>query len=250
MADCIGIGIDPYSGKMKEEKMSERFVTEPSGESKEFIRQHLPGEELYSSFMEKMTVLQAFLYETNEKFNLTALGPETFWSKHVADSLSLVKAIPEIASLPYKLLDLGCGAGFPSLVLAAAFPALQITSVDSTGKKIAYVNDAAGKLGLKNLLGVHARGNELARKEPYAKAYDIVTARAVSDVETLLKEGSGFLKGEGRGVLAIYRTSSQLEGEKDFLNRNRKVNWTSTELFSLPEEAGMRQFLLVRKKGK
>ena len=229
--------------------MSERFITEPSVECKEFIRQSFPGEEFYSAFMENMTVLQSFLYETNEKFNLTALGPEAFWSKHVADSLSLIKALPEIAVEPYKLLDLGCGAGFPSLVLAAAFPALQVTSVDSTGKKIAYVNEAAGKLGLKNLLGIHARGNELARKAPYLGAYDIVTARAVSDVETLIKEGAGFLKGEGRGVLAVYRTSSQLEGEKDFLKRNKKISWSSTELFSLPEEAGMRQFLLVRKNG-
>ena len=229
--------------------MCERFITEPSLECKDFIRQSLPGEEFYNVFMEKMTILQSFLYETNEKFNLTALGPETFWSKHVSDSLSLIKALPEIAVEPYKLLDLGCGAGFPSLVLAAAFPALQITSVDSTGKKIAYVNEAAGKLGLNNLIGVHARGNELARKDPYAKVYDIVTARAVSDVETLIREGAGFLKGEGRGVLAVYRTSTQLDGEKDFLNRNKKINWTSTELFSLPEDAGMRQFLLVRKKG-
>ena len=229
--------------------MNERFVTEVSEACKEFIRQCFTENEKYSLFMEKMTLLQSFLYETNEKFNLTALGPETFWSKHVSDSLSLIKALPEIAVEPYKLLDLGCGAGFPSLVLAAAFPALQITSVDSTGKKIAYVNEAAGKLGLNNLIGVHARGNELARKDPYAKVYDIVTARAVSDVETLIREGAGFLKGEGRGVLAVYRTSTQLDGEKDFLNRNKKINWTSTELFSLPEDAGMRQFLLVRKKG-
>lgn len=225
-------------------------MTEPSAECLDFIRANFQDESSCLDFLAKMRILQAFLYETNEKFNLTALPPEAYWSKHAADSLSIVKAIPELMTGSFKILDLGCGAGFPSLVLACANPALEITSVDSTGKKIAYVNEAASKLNLKNLQGIHGRGNELARKEPYKNAYDFVTARAVSDVETLIKESGGFLKGEGKGVLAVYRTSTQLSSEQEFLRKNKKIQWTSTELFSLPEEAGMRQFLLVRKKSK
>ncbi|MBR2363703.1 MAG: class I SAM-dependent methyltransferase, partial [Lentisphaeria bacterium] len=138
-------------------------------------------------------------------------------------------------------------AGFPSLVLASAFPSLRITSVDSTNKKISFVNAAAEKLSLKNLQGVHARGNELARKAPYRENYDIVTARAVASADILVKEGFSFLKKSG--VLAIYRTGTQLQEETAFLNKNKKFSWQATELFSLPEDAGMRQFLLMEKKG-
>lgn len=228
--------------------MSTGFHTSISDKCKIFMQQCFASdEEKFFCFLEKMKILQAFLYETNEKFNLTALAPEAFWSKHVADSLSLVLALPRLREEKLALLDLGCGAGFPSLVLAAAFPGLQITSVDSTGKKISFVNDAAEKLSLKNLTGIHGRGNELARKAPYNGSYDLVTARAVAAADILVKEGFAFLK-KG-GIFAVYRTSTQLEGEKAFLNKNKKFSWHSTELFSLPEDAGMRQFLFLEKKG-
>lgn len=229
---------------MEEEK---RYVTAPSESCKDFIKKCFAcreEKELFA-FYEKMEILQQFLYETNEKFNLTALKTESFWSKHVADSLSLVLALPSLATEKMKVLDLGCGAGFPSLVLAAACPFSEFTSVDSTGKKIAFVNMAVEKLSLKNLKAVHARGNELARKEPYRRAYDAVTARAVAAADILVKEGASFLKNDGKSILAIYRTSTQLEGEKAYLNGNKKIRWEATTLFSLPEDAGTRQFLFI-----
>ena len=227
--------------------MGGEFVTAVSPECRNFLLEAFSGrEELFDAFLEKMKLLQGILYETNEQFNLTALPPEAFWSKHVADSLSLIRAFPQIGKQSLSLLDLGCGAGFPSLVLAAAFPLLKVTAVDSTGKKISFVAAAAEKLSLENLSAIHGRGNELARKAPFKGAYDLVTARAVSSAENLVKESFSFLKEPG-GVLAVYRTASQLAEEKAFLERNKRLFWRSTELFSLPEEAGMRQFLLLAK---
>ena len=229
--------------------METGFTTPLPEECKDFIAKCFAGKtEEMTAFLEKMSLLQQYLYETNEKFNLTALPPGAFWSKHVADSLSLVLALPRIREKAFSLLDLGCGAGFPSLVLASAFPSLQVFSVDSTNKKISFVNSAAEKLSLKNLQGIHARGNELARKEPYKGNMDLVTARAVASADILVKESFAFLKNNGESILAIYRTSTQLDGEKEFLNKNKKFFWEATELFGLPEEAGTRQFLLIRKK--
>ena len=145
---------------------------------------------------------------------------------------------------PKHICDLGCGAGFPSLVLAAAFPHCSFTSVDSTRKKVDYVNAAAERLELKNLKAVHARGNELGRKVPYQHAYECVTARAVASSEILIRESSGLLN--RRGCLMVYRTPAQYETELAFLEKNRKTSFETTDTFTLPEDAGTRLFLLIR----
>ena len=162
---------------------------------------------------------------------------------YVADSLSPAFAMPEIFRSPKHFCDLGCGAGFPSLVLASAFPHCVFTAVDSTRKKIDFVHAAAEKLNLKNLTAVHARGNELARKAPFRCASDFVTARAVASAETLIREGAGFLNDTGR--ILVYRTPRQYAEECPFLEKNRKIRFASTEAFSLPDDAGTRLFLLI-----
>ena len=196
-----------------------------------------------TDFMEKMNLFAALLYEANKSFNLTAIQPEVFWSKHVADSLSPAFAMPDYFRNPKRICDLGCGAGFPSLVLAAAFPHCTFTPVDSTRKKIDFVSAAAEKLGLRNLKAVHARGNELERKAPFRHAYDSVTARAVAPAESLIREGAGFLNGMGR--LLVYRTPQQYAEERMFLEKNRKIRFETTDVFSLPDNAGTRLFLLI-----
>ncbi len=194
-------------------------------------------------FMGKMELLAALLYEANKSFNLTAIKPDGFWSRHVSDSLSPAFAMPDYFRKPKRICDLGCGAGFPSLVLAAAFPHCTFTPVDSTRKKVDFVNMAAEKLGLRNLKAVHARGNELGRKTPFRRAYDAVTVRAVASAEILIREGTGFLNGTGR--LLVYRTPQQYAEERMFLEKNRKICFETTDIFSLPDDAGTRLFLLI-----
>lgn len=217
------------------------MIPAPSGAVTAFLRACRPADE--AEFLAKMELLGAFLYETNASFNLTAIRPEGFWSKHVADSLSPAFAMPEIFRSPKHFCDLGCGAGFPSLVLASAFPHCVFTAVDSTRKKIDFVHAAAEKLSLKNLTAVHARGNELARKAPFRCASDFVTARAVASAETLIREGAGFLNDTGR--LLVYRTPRQYAEERPFLEKNRKIRFATTEAFTLPDDAGTRLFLLI-----
>ena len=158
-----------------------------------------------TDFMEKMNLFAALLYEANKSFNLTAIQPEVFWSKHVADSLSPAFAMPDYFRNPKRICDLGCGAGFPSLVLAAAFPHCTFTPVDSTRKKIDFVSAAAEKLGLRNLKAVHARGNELERKAPFRHAYDSVTARAVARLAVLAEYGLPFVR--IGGALVAYKAA-------------------------------------------
>lgn len=219
-------------------------IPAPSREIKDFIAGYLKGES--ADFLKKMENLGNFLYEMNRQVNLTAIKEDGFWSRHVADSLSPALFFPELFNRPHKLADLGCGAGFPSLVLAAAFPETTITSIDSTRKKIDYVNHAAEKIGLHNLTGVHGRGNELGRKEPYKGSYDAVFARAVASADILIKEALGLLK--PGGSLIIYRTPNQYAEEIPFLKKWKKGFWHGTETFELPENAGTRLFLQIRLK--
>ncbi len=214
----------------------------PSPAAVEFLRQCL--RDRTAAFTEKMALLGEFLYETNQQVNLTAIPPEKFWSLHVADSLSPVRYFPDLFSRPAALLDLGCGAGFPSLVLAAAFPEISLTSVDSTLKKIRFVQSAADKLALTNLKAVHGRGNELGRKPPFKSRYDAVFARAVASADVLIREAMSFLKPDGS--LIVYRTREQYESELDFLRKWKKGSFRGTELFELPDGAGTRMFLQIR----
>ena len=214
----------------------------PSPAARTFLEQCLPDGA--AAFTDKMALLGQFLYETNEQVPLTAIPPEKFWSLHVADSLSPVRYFPDLFRRRTVLLDLGCGAGFPSLVLAAAFPEISLTSVDSTLKKINFVQSAAEKLALGNLKAVHGRGNELARKPPFKGRYDAVFARAVASADILIREAMGFLKPDGS--LIIFRTPEQFESELDFLKKWKKGSFRSTPVFELPDQAGKRLFLQIK----
>ena len=92
-----------------------------------------------------LTAFAVRLVETNERFNLTAItSPEEIILKHFADCAALIPYLPETG----KILDVGCGAGFPSTVLAILCPSLSVTALDATEKKVRFVSETASELGL------------------------------------------------------------------------------------------------------
>ena len=226
------------------EPLNMTALPDPGEEEWRFLSECRPPESDMDGFLGRMRLFGEFLYETNRTMNLTRIPPVDFWCKHICDSLSVLKAVPELASGSEALCDTGCGAGFPSLVLAAAFPERAIVPVDSTGKKIAFVRQAAERMGLKNVTPVQARANELARRTPYRNAFGFVTARAVAETTELIRETSGFLRPGGK--LVVYRTRTQAEPELELLRKSR-VRVTATEEFSLPGNAGHRMFLIIEK---
>ncbi len=139
----------------------------------------------------------------NERYNLTAIKePEKIIDLHYVDSLMGEKYIPTGA----RVLDVGCGAGFPSLPLAICRPDLSITALDSTAKRTAYVSATAALLGLANLTTVTARAEDAGKTE-LREAFDVVTARAVAALPVLselclpfAKQGGVFLAMKGRGA--------------------------------------------------
>ena len=182
------------------------------------------------------------LCEVNAHTNLTRIttGAE-FEIKHVADSLAIAKVLPEIAEKPWRVADVGCGAGFPALVLAAAFPQLEVTAIDSTHKKVAFVAEAAQQLALKNLSAVAGRAVELSRRPEFRDRFDLVTARAVAAVGKLFPECRRMIAPGGRMV--FYKTPQQA-AELDELTGCRGFDWRVSPEFELPENCGSRLFII------
>ncbi len=183
------------------------------------------------------------LTDANRTVNLTRIvAPEDFETKHVADSLSIARFFPEFRTEPLRVADIGCGAGFPSLVLAMAFPGLQVTAVDSTGKKIAFVERAAAVLRLRNLRTLAGRSCELNRRREHQRRFDVVTARAVGPASEIWRDARNFPNRDGRFIL--YKTPRQAEAELADVRRiSHGLSWCLTDVFELPGNCGQRLFL-------
>lgn len=120
------------------------------------------------------------LVETNKHTNLTAITDDKgIILKHFADSAAISRYIPRDS----LVLDVGCGAGFPSVPLAIIRRDLDITSLDSTGKKIDFVLLVKEKLGLNNLNAVCARAEEYV--DSNRERFDVCTSRAVARLNVL-----------------------------------------------------------------
>ena len=203
------------------------------------------GVDRLEPFLSLCTRFGELLYETNESLNLTAIPPEAYWSKHVCDCVLALRVLPELFAEGMRLADVGCGAGLPAFPLAAARPGLDVTAIDSRGKKVAFLVRAVSACGLVNLHPVHARANELAAQEQYRGAFRTITARAVAGAPELVKECRNLL-GQG-GSLCVFRTESQTADEWPALNLDKRIRTERTPEFILPHDAGIRLFLRIRK---
>ncbi len=133
------------------------------------------------------------LLEVNTHTNLTAIRePVDVIDKHYIDSLLALHLIPEGA----RVLDLGCGPGFPSVPLAIMHPNLQITALDSTSKKIDFVQKSAEILSLSNLKAVSGRAEDAQLKKNLG-SFDVVVSRAVARLNILCELCLPYLKTGG-----------------------------------------------------
>ena len=122
--------------------------------------------ERYEPHADRFYELTVLMLEYNAHTNLTAITePEDIIVKHYADSLSAAEFIGESGTL----CDVGCGAGFPSLPLAMVLPGLRVTSLDSTAKKLRFIDEAAAALGLANIETLCGRAEEIAAAPPRRK---------------------------------------------------------------------------------
>ncbi len=147
------------------------------------------------------------MLEENEKYNLTAITePEKIILNHYADCATLSSKISKGA----KIIDVGCGAGFPSLPLAIVREDISIIAMDSTAKRINYVNETASLLGIENLKAIVSRAEDAARLPEYREKFDYATARAVAEMRVLTELCLPFVKVGGQ-MLAMKGKNAEFE---------------------------------------
>lgn len=163
------------------------------------------GVKLSEAQLLKLSAYADEVLETNKSFNLTAITDETdFLYKHIIDSLAGINFLktvktPSVNPQPIKLsvCDIGSGAGFPASVLAIVKPDFEVTAMDSTAKKMAFIEKTAEKLKIENLKTAAVRA-EGARN--LFNKFDCVTARAVASLPVLLELAFPLLKTNGMFV--------------------------------------------------
>lgn len=159
------------------------------------------------------------LIEWNEKINLTAItDKEEVYLKHFYDSIApILQGL--IPNETIKLLDIGAGAGFPSIPMKILYPNLDVTIIDSLNKRINFLQLLAGELGLEGVHFYHGRAEDFAQDKNFRAKFDIVTARAVARMQVLSELTIPFLKVGGK-LLALKASNApeELTDAKNALN--------------------------------
>lgn len=135
------------------------------------------------------------LVATNAHVNLTAITEKKdVYLKHFYDSLTVAQYEKDLQQTTGTLIDVGTGAGFPSLPLKIAFPNLQITMVDALQKRVKFLQDVVTALGLTGVTIVHGRAEDIGQDPKYREQFDYATARAVARTSVLAEYTLPFVK--------------------------------------------------------
>ena len=190
---------------------------------------------------EQLKLLEKFYHlmlEWNEKINLTRVTEEKeVYLKHFYDSLTLNKVVDlkEVKTL----CDVGTGAGFPGIVLKIAFPNLKVTLIDSLQKRVNYLNEVIKELDLKEIEAIHTRG------EDYKEKYEIVTSRAVANIEKLVTYTMHLVDKDGEFIAMKGNIEEELTEEvRKRIEKKYKI--IKIEQFLLPIENSKRSLIEIR----
>lgn len=180
------------------------------------------------------------LIEWNKKINLTRITQEEdVYLKHFYDSLTIVKAVD--LSKKETLCDVGSGAGFPGIVLKIVFPNLKVTLIDSLQKRVNYLNSIIKELDLTDIEAIHSRG------EDYKQKFDIVTARAVANIEKLLTYTMHLVSKDGMFIAMKGNIDAELT--KSVIEKiNKKYDLVTVNRFYLPKEKSNRSLVIIKNK--
>ena len=190
--------------------------------------------------LDKLEKYYELLISWNEKINLTRIvSKEDVYLKHFYDSLTLVKAV-DLSKTP-TLCDVGTGAGFPGIVLKILFPSIKITLVDSLQKRVNFLNEVIKELELDDITAIHSRG------EDFKGSFDVVTSRAVANIENLLSYTMHLVSKNGIFIAMKGNIDEELPG--DVVSRiNKKYDIKEIIRFKLPIEESNRSLVIIKNK--
>ncbi len=168
----------------------------------------------------KIVLLSKFkdlVLEKNKVLNLTAITDEkSFILKHIIDSLSVLQAIHKDAK---NLIDIGTGAGFPGIPLKIARPEINVTLLDSSKKKISFLNEAIGALCLKNISSVAERAEALNKDRKFYGKFDVAVARAVAFLPVLCEYCLPFVKVGGIFIAQKSKNDDEIKASEEAIQQ-------------------------------
>lgn len=199
--------------------------------------------------MAQFATYYRLLVQTNEQVNLTAITAEPeVYLKHFYDSLTLALALPELQAQPWSLLDVGAGAGFPSLPVKIVFPQLQVSIVDSLNKRIKFLQELAGELDLEQVAFYHDRAEDFgSKRSSHRQSYDVVTARAVANLPVLAELCLPLVKKGGYFVAMKSAKGDEELAAADYAIKILGGKVVATKTLTLPETADLRKIIIIQK---
>ena len=171
------------------------------------------GIPLTPSHLTQLSSYVELLLARNQQLNLTRIvDPAEVERRHLLDSLSC--ALPVLdelcAGVAWHCIDIGSGGGLPGIPLAIVFPALQMTLLESVGKKAAFLREVAAEIGLTNVTVIVGRAEDAARTPDVRDAFDLAVARALAPLDVALELCLPFVK---PGGLLVLPRGSDLEAQ-------------------------------------
>lgn len=146
----------------------------------------------------------------NSHTNLSAIRDDAgIIEKHFTDSIYGAPILHELEKTDAKLLDIGSGGGFPGIPLKIVCPDLDVTLLDSVGKKVKAMNFFVENLGLTKISAIQDRAENLAKNPDFAEKFDIITSRATAYIDNILTWTKPFLKKDGK--ILLYKMPSDEE---------------------------------------
>jgi 16S rRNA (guanine527-N7)-methyltransferase len=194
------------------------------------------GLSLTPAQLQQFAEYRELLLDWNQRINLTSItDPQDVLTRHFLDSLACLFAIPPAEqNRRLRLLDVGSGAGFPGLPLQIVFPDWQVTLLEATGKKVRFLETVIASLGLRQARAIQGRAEELAHDPQHRARYDVVTARGLAALPTLLEYCLPFCH---PGGLIIAPKKGEISAEVEQGKRAAAIlggRYIETHPFSLP----------------
>lgn len=206
------------------------------------LRQGLPqlGLELSDAVQKTLCDFGAAVVEQNKVMNLTAITqPDQVAKLHLLDSLSVL-TVENLAGK--KVIDVGCGAGFPGVPLKIACPEMELTLLDSLGKRMAWLERVLPELGVEAKC-ITARAEEAVAS--CRESYDFATSRAVARLNILLELTAPYVR-VGGAVLAMKGAAAK-EELFDAKNAIKQLGLVLERVVEFPVDGTAHAVILLRK---